>query len=104
MKKIEAIIQPFMMTPVLDALHTIDGLSGVTTSEVHGLNMRALATYERHVRLKLEIVVSDDLAARVAETIRERAHTGNPGDGHVFILDVAEALSVRSGKSGEASV
>ena len=43
MKKIEAIIQPFMMTPVLDALHAIDGLSGVTTSEVHGLNMQALS-------------------------------------------------------------
>ena len=103
MKKIEAIIQPFMMTPVLDALHAIDGLSGVTTSEVHGLNMRALATYERHVRLKLEIVVADDLATRVAEAIRVCAHTGNPGDGHVFILDVTQALSIRSGKSGTTS-
>jgi nitrogen regulatory protein PII len=99
-KKIEAIIQPFMMSPVLDALHVIDGVSGITTSEVHGLNMRALATYERHVRLKLEIVVSDDLAGHVAETIRERAHTGHSGDGHVFILDVAQAMSIRSAKTG----
>lgn len=98
MKKIEAIVQPFMMSAVLDALRRIDGVTGVTTSEVHGLNMRAVASYERHVRLKIEIVVSDALAASVAESIRKHAHTGNPGDGHVFIIPVDEATGIRAGQ------
>ena len=98
MKKIEAIVQPFMMSAVLDALRRIEGVTGITTSEVHGLNMRAVASYERHVKLKIEIVVSDELAASVAETVRQRAHTGNPGDGHVFILPVDDATGVRTGQ------
>lgn len=100
MKKIEAIIQPFMMPPVLDALHAIEGLSGVTTSEVHGLNMRALASYERHVRLKVEIVAPDALVSQVVDAIREHAHTGNAGDGHVFVLEVAQSLRIRTGEEG----
>lgn len=103
MKKIEAIVQPFMMSAVLDALRSIDGVTGVTTSEVHGLNMRAMASYERHVRLKIEIVVPDTLAAFVAETIRKHAHTGNAGDGHVFLLPVDEAIGIRTGQSTTVS-
>lgn len=98
MKKIEAIVQPFMMSAVLDALRHIEGVTGITTSEVHGVNMRAVASYERHVRLKIEIVTSDALAASVAETIRKHAHTGNAGDGHVFVLAVEDATSIRTGQ------
>ena len=98
MKKIEAIIQPFMMPAVLDALRHVEGVTGITTSEVHGLNMRAVASYERHVRLKIEIVVPAAVAASVAETIRAYAHTGNPGDGHVFVLPVEGAIGIRTGK------
>ncbi len=98
MKKIEAIVQPFMMPAVLDALRHIEGVTGITTSEVHGLNMRAVASYERHVRLKIEIVISDALAASVAEAIRKHAHTGNPGDGHVFVLPVDDATSIGTGQ------
>ena len=88
-----------MMSAVLDALRHIDGVTGITTSEVHGLNMRAVASYERHVRLKIEIVVSDTLAPTVADTIRRHAHTGNPGDGHVFILPVDDARGIRTGQA-----
>jgi len=98
MKKIEAFIQPFMMPVVLDALRRIEGVTGITTSEVHGLNMHAAASYERHVRLKIEIVISDLLATSVAETIRKHAHTGNPGDGHVFVLPVDAATSIGTGQ------
>ena len=98
MKKIEAIVQPFMMPAVLDALRRIEGVTGITTSEVHGVNMREVASYERHVRLKIEIVISDALGPSVAEAIRKHAHTGNPGDGHVFVLSVDEATSIGTGQ------
>ncbi len=58
--------------------------------------MRAVGTYERHVRLKIEIVLSDELAPTVAETIRKHVHTGNAGDGHIFILPVNEAIGIRT--------
>ena len=103
MKKVEAIVQPFMMPGVLDALRGLAGVNGITTSEVHGLNMQAPASYERHVRLRIEIVVSDEVASSVMEAIRAHAHTGNAGDGHVFLLPVLDAISIRTGRSSTES-
>lgn len=98
MKEIKAIIQPFRLSRVLDVLHEIEGFPGATTSEVEGVGARAGVSYERHPHVKLEIVVPDDLAGTVIDVIQREAHTGNPGDGYVFVLPVEESVAIRTGE------
>lgn len=95
MKEIKAIIQPFVADQVLDALRDMSGLPGVTVSEVKGFgHRRALrepdlsdeaATFGTK-KVKLEIVVPDDLVENVVRLIGKHAHTGNPGDGKILSL------------------
>jgi nitrogen regulatory protein P-II 1 len=97
MKEIKAVIQPFLLDRVLDGLHDIDGLPGITVSEARAVSMER-GHYEQIVKAKLEIMVPDTLVAPVVEVIRQRAHTGNPGDGGIFIIPVEEAISIRTGE------
>ncbi len=97
MKEIKAIIQPFMLSHVLDALHAIEGFTGATTSEVHGVGPRDHASYQRHPRVKLEIIVPDKLVGLVVDAIQRHAHTGNPGDGDIFVIPVEMDVRIRSG-------
>jgi len=113
MKEIKAIIQPFMLGKVVEGLREIEGLPGLTVSEVRGFGKREAVDGSGKVidsyvdftpKAKLEIVVSDELAERVVRLIQEHAHTGNPGDGKVFICDVQEVVKVRTGERGDAAI
>jgi len=113
MKEIKAIIQPFMLERVLDALAAIDDLPGLTISDVIGWGRsRALGAHKSvgegshafAVKKKLEIVVGDAIAERVAETIVKAAHTGQPGDGKLFVYDLGEAIRIRTGERGESAL
>ena len=114
MKEIKAIIQPFMLTKVVSALREVEGLPGMTVdTSVRGFGKgRAAGAHERLVddfieyvaKAKLEIVVPDELVERVVEVIQKNAHTGNPGDGKIFIYDVRDVVKIRTGERGEEAI
>ena len=98
MKEVKAILQPFMLPHVRDALHALEGLSAITTSEFHGVGAREIASYEEHVRVKLEVLVPDRLVGAVVDVIQRHAHTGNPGDGYVLVIPVERTTRIRTGE------
>jgi len=112
MKKIEAIIKPFKLDEVKDALNEI-GIQGMTVTEVKGFGRQKGHT-ERYrgaeyivdfiPKIKLEIVTSDDLASKVVGTIEQVAKTGKIGDGKIFVYTVDEAIRIRTGEHGETAV
>lgn len=113
MKEIKAIIQPFMLTRVVTALHKIEGLPGITISEIkgfgrtHGSKEKELSDegiYEFIPKNKIEIVVQDELVDTVVDSIQENAHTGNTGDGKIFILDVENVVKIRTNERGKEAV
>ncbi|MGD9573282.1 MAG: P-II family nitrogen regulator [Thermoleophilia bacterium] len=108
MKKIEAFIRHEALEQIHDAL-VARGLPSMSVSEVKGTGRQAGFTENyrgsrRDVflrpKLKLEIVVDDADAERVIDTVLELAHTGEPGDGKIFVFEVAEAIRVRTGERG----
>lgn len=109
MKFIVAVIQPHKLDAVREALAEL-GVTGLTATEVRGFGRQKGHTeiyrgaeYAIHYvpKVKLEIAVSDKLAEKTAETIRQTARTGNIGDGKIFVLDLREAMRVRTGESGD---
>ena len=98
MKEIKAIIQPFMVNPVLNALHHIPGLPAVTISEVRAIDTGS-GRFEQIVKSKLEIMVSDEQADAVMKAIQTHAHTGRAGDGRIFLIPIEETMSIRTGQS-----
>lgn len=112
MKEIKAIIQPFMLDKVLDGLREIENLPGISVSEVHGFGRTrgrsADAAADELVQYvkksKVEVVVPDDLMEHVVRTIQEHAHTGNIGDGKIFVYEVADVIRIRTGERGEFAV
>ncbi len=113
MKEIKAIIQPFMLVHVLDALMRIDQLPGLTISDVKGWGKSRAVGVRRPVReaghafarkTKVEVVVTDDMVEQVVGAVVRAARTGKPGDGKVFVYELAEAVKVRSGERGESAV
>ena len=112
MKEIKAIIQPFMLEKVLQALDMVAELPGLTVSQVAGWGATRGAGAEEPVReaghsfakkTKLEIVVADDVAPRIVQAIVESARTGRAGDGKVFIHDVGEVVRIRTGQSSRTT-
>lgn len=112
MKEIKAIIQPHMLTRVIDALRAMDDLPGLTVSEVRGFGRnRARSAKDKIVedfieyakKAKLEIVVPDELAEKVVDTITRNAHTGHPGDGLIFVSAVEDVVRVRTGARNGAA-
>jgi nitrogen regulatory protein PII len=108
MKKIEAIVKPFKVDAVKEALGEL-GVSGMTVSEVKGYGRQkghteiyrgAEYVVDFIPKVKIEIVVTSDAVDRVVEAIREAAHTGKIGDGKIFVLPVEEAVRVRTGEKG----
>ena len=97
MKEIKAIIQPFMLHQVLDALRAIEGLPGATISESRSVALDG-SSYEQVTKIKLEIMVPDEKVEAVLATIQAHAHTGKPGDGRVFVIPIEESVSIRSGE------
>ena len=112
MKKIEAIIRPERLDAVKQALEEI-GCIGMTVSEVRGRGRQRGVVHQWRGReyrvdllpkVKLEIVVSDEMVEKVVQTIIESARTGNIGDGKIFIIPIEEVIRVRTGERGEAAV
>jgi nitrogen regulatory protein P-II 1 len=112
MKKIEAIVQPFKLEEVKEALKNI-GIDGMTISEVrgHGRQKGHKEVYrgqEYNVdllpKVKFELVVSSTRLDEVLETITSAARSGRIGDGKIFVYDVAEAIRIRNGDRGEAAI
>lgn len=112
MKFIIAIIKPFKLEEVRDALSGL-GVAGMTVSEVKGFGRQKGQTeiyrgaeYSTNMlpKVKLEIAASDDLAPQIVETIQHVASTDAIGDGKVFVLDLAEATRIRTGESGEMAL
>jgi nitrogen regulatory protein P-II 1 len=112
MKKIEAIIQPFRLEPVKEALHGIN-VEGMTVTEVKGFGrQKGLREVYRGMeyqvdflpKVKIEIVTSDDKVAAILETITAKARTGRIGDGKIFVYPVAEVIRIRTGEKGDEAV
>jgi nitrogen regulatory protein P-II 1 len=110
MKKIEAIIKPFKMENVRDALVEL-GIDGVTVSEVKMLGRRKAHTdaageyvIDFLPKLKLELVVVDNRVGRTIQAIVSKARTGKFGDGKVFVVPVQEVIRIRTEERGEAAV
>ncbi|QSV44339.1 P-II family nitrogen regulator [Geobacter benzoatilyticus] len=112
MKLIEAIIKPFKLDEVKDALAEI-GVEGITVSEVKGFGRQkghtelyrgAEYVVDFIPKVKLEVAVADEMVARVVETIESAAKTGRIGDGKIFILPLDEAVRIRTGEKGADAI
>lgn len=97
MKEIKAIIKPFKLEAVVEALREIKGLPAITISPAHGLSAER-GTFDQVVKTKLEIMVPDKLVESVVQTIQKAAHTGNPGDGRIFVIPVEQTVKIRTGE------
>lgn len=112
MKEIKAIIQPFMLIKVVSALNKIEGLPGITISETKGFGKSRgrkekgdeEGIFEFVPKNKIEVVVQDELAEKVVNTIQEYAHTGNPGDGKIFVTEVVNVVKIRTNERGEEAI
>jgi nitrogen regulatory protein P-II 1 len=111
-KKIEAIIKPFKLDEVKEALHEV-GVSGITVTEAKGFGRQkghtelyrgAEYVVDFLPKVKLEVVVEDALAERVVEAIAAAAQTGRIGDGKVFVIPVETALRIRTGERDEQAI
>jgi len=107
MKLVTAIIKPFKLEDVRDALTTL-GIAGLTVSEVKGFGRQkghteiyrgAEYTVNFLPKIKIEVVVPDDRAERVVEAIASAAKTGQIGDGKIFVIEVEHALRIRTGET-----
>jgi|SRR5208283_476416 len=112
MKKIEAIIKPFMLDEVKEALNNI-GIKGMTVSEVKGFgrqkgHVELYRGAEYHIefvpKIKIELVVSDDMVENVISTVQAKANMGKIGDGKIFVSDIQEAIRIRTGETGETAI
>jgi len=108
MKKVEAIIKPFKLDEVKEALSSV-GVQGLTVSEVKGFGRQkghtelyrgAEYVVDFLPKVKLEIIVSDEMAAQVVETIERAARTGRIGDGKIFVMPMEEVVRIRTGERG----
>ncbi len=112
MKKIEAIIKPFKLDEVKEALHEI-GLQGITVIEAKGFGRQkghtelyrgAEYVVDFLPKVKIEIVLQDDMVERAIDAIKSAAHTGRIGDGKLFVSNIEEALRIRTGETGEEAL
>lgn len=112
MKKIEAIIKPFKLDDVVDALSEA-GVEGVSITEIRGFGRQRGRTeiykgaeyvVDFLPKMKLEIVVPDNVLDMAVEAIRKAAHTGKIGDGKIFVYNVEQALRIRTGEKNEDAI
>jgi nitrogen regulatory protein P-II 1 len=112
MKKIEAIIKPFKLDEVKDALNQI-GLKGITVLEAKGFGRQKGHTelyrgaeyiVDFLPKVKLELIIEDEMVEEAVEAIRGAAHTGRIGDGKIFVSSIDEAIRIRTGERGDAAV
>lgn len=112
MKKIEAVIKPFKLEEVRESLSEI-GINGLTVTEVKGFGRQkghtelyrgAEYTVDFLPKVKLELVVADDVLDQAMDAITKAAHTGKIGDGKIFVMNVDQALRIRTGETGDEAV
>lgn len=110
--EVKALIQPFLADQVIAALQEVPGLPGVTVSQVRGFGRsggsRATGSRTDEVayreKTKIEIVVTEPMLESVLSAIQKHAHTGNPGDGKIFVYRVHEVVRIRTGEKGIAAI
>lgn len=112
MKKIEAIIKPFKLDEVKDALQEA-GMQGITVTEAKGFGRQkghtelyrgAEYVVDFLPKVKLEIVIEDDMLAGAIEAIQKAAHTGRIGDGKIFVSDIQDVIRIRTGETGAEAI
>ena len=112
MKKIEAIIKPFKLDEVREVLSDL-GIMGLTATEVKGFGRQkghtelyrgAEYVVDFLPKVKLDIVVADEMADKVIESIIKTAHTGKIGDGKIFVMNVEDAIRIRTGEKGNEAI
>ncbi len=102
MKEVKAIIQPFVLSEVLRGLQEIEGLPAATVSDVRGFSV-VHPDYEPQTKIKLEMMVPREMVDPVVATIQKHAHTGNPGDGRIFVISVEATVKIRTGERDTAT-
>ena len=112
MKKVEAVIKPFKLDDVKEALHEV-GIMGITVTEAKGFGRQkghtelyrgAEYVVDFLPKVKIEVVMDDGLVDRAIEAIQHAAHTGRIGDGKIFVTPVEEVVRIRTGKKGTDAV
>ncbi|MDD2875976.1 MAG: P-II family nitrogen regulator [Acidiphilium sp.] len=112
MKKIEAIIKPFKLDEVKEALHEV-GLQGITVLEAKGFGRQkghtelyrgAEYVVDFLPKVKIEVICEDSVAERAIEAITNAARTGRIGDGKIFVSSIEEVIRIRTGEKGEAAI
>ena len=112
MKKIETIIKPFKLDEVKEALHEV-GVKGLTVIEAKGFGRQkghtelyrgAEYVVDFLPKVKIEVVVEDDMLERAVEAILQAAHTGRIGDGKIFVSTIDEAIRIRTGEKGAEAI
>ena len=112
MKKIEAIIKPFKLDEVKEALHEV-GLQGITVTEAKGFGRQkghtelyrgAEYVVDFLPKVKIEIVMDDNMLDRAIEAIQKAAHTGRIGDGKIFVSPVEDVIRIRTGEKGADAI
>lgn len=116
MKIITAMVQPFMLSKVTSALEEIDYFPGMTVTDVRGFGRekashargaphRVIEDFVEYIKKeRIEIVARDEMVDRIVETIVRAAHTGNPGDGKVFVWPVERAIRIQTGETEDAAL
>ena len=112
MKKIEAIIQPFKLEPIKEALHALN-IEGMTVSEVKGFGrQKGIREVYRGLeyqvdlipKVKIEVVAADEKVEAIVTAISQSARTGRVGDGKIFVYSLSEAIRIRTGEWGEEAL
>jgi nitrogen regulatory protein P-II 1 len=112
MKKVEAIIKPFKLDEVKDALHEV-GIKGITVVEAKGFGRQkghtelyrgAEYVVDFLPKVKIEVVMEESMVERAVEAIQQSAHTGRIGDGKIFVSTVEEAIRIRTGERGPEAI
>ena len=112
MKKIEAIIKPFKLEEVKEALHEV-GIQGITVTEAKGFGRQkghtelyrgAEYVVDFLPKVKVEVVMEDAMVERAVEAIQQAAHTGRIGDGKIFVYTVEEAIRIRTSETGADAI
>ncbi|MEW6207270.1 MAG: P-II family nitrogen regulator [Acidobacteriota bacterium] len=111
MKIITAMVQPFMLSKVTQALEEIEGFPGMTITKARGFGRR-ITEPEQHAlifgdfkeKARIEIVARDEMVDQIVETLVRAAHTGNDGDGKVFVWPVECAIRIQTGETDDAAI
>jgi len=113
MKEIKAIIRPFKILDVVSELQKIENLPGVTISDIRGFGKSKAKDSKEKItegliayvqKVKIEVVVPDEMVETIVSTIQANAHTGNPGDGKIFIYPVDDVIKIRTNEKGIGAI